>query len=85
MTLGSARSSRSKQGGEEAVLRADGAQQGSGLPPPPPAPARPKERRRPLLIAAMVALVCLGGLVSAYAYVYPDPAVSLCRLIVTFR
>jgi len=37
-------------------------------PPAPPAPARPKERRRPLLIAAMIALVCLGALVSAYAY-----------------
>lgn len=67
MTLGSARSSRSRQGDEEAALRADGAQLGLGLPPPPPAPARPKERRRPVLIAAMVALVCVGGLVSAYA------------------
>lgn len=31
-------------------------------------PVRPKERRRPLLIVVMVALVCSGGLVSAYAY-----------------
>lgn len=31
-------------------------------------PARLKERRRPLLIAAMVALVCVGALVSAYAF-----------------
>lgn len=38
------------------------------LPASPPGPARPKERRRPLLIAAMVALVCVGGMVSAYAY-----------------
>lgn len=38
------------------------------LPAAPPAPARTKERRRPLLIAAMVALVCLGALVSSYAY-----------------
>lgn len=39
------------------------------LPAPPPAPARLKERRRPLLIVSMVGLVCLGGSVSAYAYV----------------
>lgn len=52
-----------------------GARPGMDLPaaPAPPAPALPaparlKERRRPLLIAAMAALVCLGGLVSAYAY-----------------
>ena len=49
-------------------LTAAGARPDVQLPAPPPAPARPKERRRPLLIAAMVALVCVGGLVSAYAY-----------------
>lgn len=40
--------------------------------PPSPAPhlppARPKERRRPLLVAAMVALVCAGALISAWAF-----------------
>lgn len=45
-----------------------GARTNTRLPAPPPAPARLKERRRPLLIASMVALVCLGGSVSAYAY-----------------
>lgn len=36
-------------------------------PIPVPSPVRPRERRRPLLIACMVALVCAGGLISAYA------------------
>lgn len=44
------------------------AQQAQPAPPTPPTPGRTKERRRPLLIAAMVALVCLGALVSSYAY-----------------
>lgn len=45
-----------------------------GVTPTPPqapistSPIRPKQQRRPLLIVAMVVLVCLGGLISAYAY-----------------
>ena len=68
MTIDSARSQRDTgpQGG--APGHPAGAAPEAQLPAPPPAPARPKERRRPLLIAAMVALVCVGGLVSAYAY-----------------
>lgn len=58
MTIDSARSQR------------DGARFGpkAQLPVSSSPPERPKERRRPLLIVSMVALTCLGGLVSAYAY-----------------
>jgi hypothetical protein len=85
MTIDSARSQgRAGARGEPAGSEKSAAT-APALPSPPLVSARPKERRRPMLIAAMVALVCAGGLISAYAYVYPDPAVSLSRLIVTFR
>lgn len=58
---------RSLGGGVDAALRPQ-VPAAPSLPPRVPSPVPFKNRRRPLLVAAMVALVCVGGLVSAYAW-----------------